>query len=133
MRFFFSVFICSQDWAHLLSFFSGKKTEKRRDFYCEMETSCCTLCSIVPFFVAAIAIRIAYVFYWTGKPLESSASNSVRTLIILGSGMRIFLDFMLRGICFVKIESFCDYSVSFVCSFCGYTRFNLNSQKKRPS
>ncbi|XP_020244435.1 UDP-N-acetylglucosamine transferase subunit ALG14 homolog [Asparagus officinalis] len=44
------------------------------------------LCRILPFIASAIAIRVAYVFYWTGKPLKPSASKSLRTLIILGSG-----------------------------------------------
>lgn len=38
------------------------------------------------FLVAVIVIRVAYVFYWTGKPLKAPGSSSARTLIILGSG-----------------------------------------------
>lgn len=51
-----------------------------------MEIPSCNLYSIWPFIVAAIVIRVGYVFYWTGKPLKSPTSSSVRTLIILGSG-----------------------------------------------
>ncbi|XP_008811385.2 UDP-N-acetylglucosamine transferase subunit ALG14 homolog [Phoenix dactylifera] len=43
-------------------------------------------CYVFPILVAAIVVRAAYVLYWTGRSLRASASERVRTLIVLGSG-----------------------------------------------
>ncbi|KAJ6852422.1 UDP-N-acetylglucosamine transferase subunit ALG14-like protein [Iris pallida] len=43
-------------------------------------------CYILPAIVAILMLRVTYVFYWVGKPLQFSKYERVRTLIILGSG-----------------------------------------------
>lgn len=43
-------------------------------------------CFVLPVLVAIFVIRVLYVLYWTGKPIGSSKTHSLRTLIVLGSG-----------------------------------------------
>ncbi|WOL13239.1 hypothetical protein Cni_G22008 [Canna indica] len=41
-------------------------------------------CLVLPILVALVVLRVLYVLYWTGKPIQES--HSLRTLIVLGSG-----------------------------------------------
>lgn len=57
------------------------------------------LCFIPPIFVTIIVVRLMYVLYWVRKPNRSLRTDNLRTLIVLGSGNRIFI----KGYCLMSI------------------------------
>ncbi|CAI0541256.1 unnamed protein product [Linum tenue] len=53
----------------------------------EGEHHCCfSIATMITIFLLMVVVRVAYVFYRTGKPLSSKSSDPRSTLIVLGSG-----------------------------------------------
>ncbi|CAL1401327.1 unnamed protein product [Linum trigynum] len=53
----------------------------------EGEHHCCfSIATMITIFLLMVVVRVAYVFYLTGKPLSSKSSDPRSTLIVLGSG-----------------------------------------------